>query len=73
MAAMLRRICVLVAGLLLLPGIAGTQEILPKPQIASAVGKVAPNFTLKDEHGRNFRLASMRGKRVLLVFYRGYW
>lgn len=70
---MLKKICLAVAGFLLFPWMAGTQEILPKPQIASAVGKFAPSFVLKDEHGQNFRLASMRGKRVLLMFYRGYW
>jgi hypothetical protein len=48
-------------------------QSLPKPQIATAEGKPAPNFTLKDEHGKTFRLGSMRGKCVLLIFYRGYW
>jgi len=48
-------------------------QVLPKPQITSAQGKFAPDFTLKDQEGRPFRLASLRGKRVLLVFYRGYW
>jgi peroxiredoxin len=47
--------------------------VLPKPQIISAQGKPAPDFSLKDHDGRSFRLASLRGKRVLLVFYRGYW
>ncbi len=58
--------------LLLLANMASAQ-ILPKPQITSAQGKPAPDFTLKDQAGRPFRLASLRGKRVLLVFYRGYW
>jgi cytochrome oxidase Cu insertion factor (SCO1/SenC/PrrC family) len=59
--------------ILLLSGLAAAQQVLPKPQIAFAEGKPAPDFTLKDEHGKTFRLASMRGKRVLLIFYRGYW
>src|SRR5438552_4722195 len=58
--------------LLLLANMASAQ-VLPKPQITSAQGKLAPDFTLKDQEGRPFRLASLRGKRVLLVFYRGYW
>jgi hypothetical protein len=58
--------------LLLLANIASAQ-VLPKPQIISAQGKPAPDFSLKDHDGRSFRLASLRGKRVLLVFYRGYW
>ncbi len=58
---------------LLLSGLAAAPQVLPKPQIASAEGKPAPNFTLKDQQGKIFRLASLRGKRVLLIFYRGYW
>jgi len=58
--------------LLLLANMVSAQ-VLPKPQITSAQGKSAPDFTLKDQEGRPFHLASLRGKRVLLVFYRGYW
>jgi len=46
---------------------------VPKPQIESAVGKPAPDFTLKDQDGRDFTLSSLRGSPVLLIFYRGYW
>jgi cytochrome oxidase Cu insertion factor (SCO1/SenC/PrrC family) len=53
--------------------LAVAQQVLPSPQIASAVGKPARNFTLQDQHGRTIRLASLRGRRVLLIFYRGYW
>jgi cytochrome oxidase Cu insertion factor (SCO1/SenC/PrrC family) len=52
--------------------LAGAQ-VLPRPQTASAEGKLAPDFTLKDQQGKSFHLASQRGKRVLLIFYRGYW
>jgi hypothetical protein len=62
----------LIAPLLMLSAWATCQD-LPRPQIPSAVGKPAPNFILKDEHGKTVSLASMRGKRVLLIFYRGYW
>jgi peroxiredoxin len=48
-------------------------QVLPRPQIASAEGKPAPGFTLKDQQGRDFRLSSLRGQRVVLIFYRGYW
>jgi peroxiredoxin len=58
---------------LLFSGLAAAPQVLPKPQIASAAGKPAPNFTLKDQHGNIFRLGSLRGERVLLIFYRGYW
>ena len=46
---------------------------VPKPQIASVEGKPAPDFTLKDQDGNSFQLASLRGSRVLFIFYRGYW
>jgi cytochrome oxidase Cu insertion factor (SCO1/SenC/PrrC family) len=58
---------------LLLSPLAAAPQVLPKPQVASAEGKPAPNFILKDEHSKTISLASMRGKRVLLTFYRGYW
>lgn len=45
----------------------------PKPQIASATGQIAPDFTLKDQNGNDFKLSDQRGHWVLLYFYRGYW
>ena len=33
------------------------------------VGDPAPDFTLKDQHGRSVTLSSLRGKNVLLVFF----
>lgn len=61
--------------LLLLALLAGnaSAQLVPKPQIASAEGQPAPDFTLKDQGGRELRLSALRGKPVLLVFYRGYW
>jgi cytochrome oxidase Cu insertion factor (SCO1/SenC/PrrC family) len=46
---------------------------LPQPQTAFVNGQLAPDFTLQDESGQPFHLASARGSRVVLVFYRGYW
>ncbi len=46
---------------------------LPKPQSAFVAGEAAPDFTLRDENGQPFNLASARGSRVVLIFYRGYW
>jgi cytochrome oxidase Cu insertion factor (SCO1/SenC/PrrC family) len=59
---------VVVLGLLFLHAIR-----VPKPQIASAEGKPAPDFTLKDQNGHDFTLSSLHGNPVLLIFYRGYW
>lgn len=37
-------------------------------------GTVAPDFTLEDLDGAPVALSSFRGKKkVVLVFYRGYW
>jgi len=46
---------------------------LPKPQIASAAGMAAPDFTLPDQSGQPYHLAEHKGHRVLVIFYRGYW
>lgn len=46
---------------------------VPKPQIASAAGQTAPDFTLLDQSAQPFHLADQRGHKVLLIFYRGYW
>ncbi len=34
-----------------------------------AVGDSAPDFTLKDQHGRAVTLSALRGKNVLMVFF----
>lgn len=44
-----------------------------KPRIASAAGQAAPDFTLRGEHSKPVKLLSLRGQKVLLIFYRGYW
>jgi cytochrome oxidase Cu insertion factor (SCO1/SenC/PrrC family) len=64
-----------VASLALLTLVAMAAQVhrLPQPQIQSAAGQLAPDFTLQDQSERQFRLASLRGNRVLLIFYRGYW
>lgn len=49
------------------------QQPYPKPQIASAAGKLAPDFTLEDSQGKPFTLSQQRGHDVVLYFYRGYW
>jgi peroxiredoxin len=34
-----------------------------------AVGDLAPDFTLKDQHGNEVALAELKGKPVVIVFY----
>jgi peroxiredoxin Q/BCP len=40
-------------------------------QIGNQVGQPAPDFTLKDGNGNEWRLSSMRGKTVVILFYPG--
>ena len=68
------RIAVVVLALVLMgAGLILYKMPVPKPQIASAAGQLAPDFTLTDQSGQPFHLAEQRGHRVLLIFYRGYW
>lgn len=46
---------------------------LPGTASVIAEQQVVPNFTLEDHTGKPFPLASLDGKRVVLVFYRGHW
>jgi hypothetical protein len=46
---------------------------MPASARAPAVGAVAPDFALPDEHGNAVRLSAARGHPVVLVFYRGFW
>ena len=59
------------AGFLLLVHVA-TYQLPPAPK-ELAVSTPAPDFTLPDEAGRPFALASLRGHATVLVFYRGAW
>lgn len=36
------------------------------------VGKIAPDFTLSDQNGKQVTLSKVK-KPTVLVFYRGYW
>jgi cytochrome oxidase Cu insertion factor (SCO1/SenC/PrrC family) len=51
----------------------GQAKPYPKAQVPSAVGQIAPDFTLKDQDGKSFHLADQRRHWMLLFFYRGYW
>lgn len=35
--------------------------------------EIAPEFELVDQEGRHVRLSDFRGRKVVLVFYRGFW
>ena len=46
---------------------------LPAPEQATLELSELPELTLLDHEGQEVALASLRGSRALLVFYRGYW
>jgi hypothetical protein len=46
---------------------------LPGAGLAPGVAATAPDFSLPDQNGQSVRLGSLRGRNVLLVFYRGHW
>jgi len=62
------------AAVFLLATLAGGQ-VAPAPADLNRViaGTLAPDFELPSASGGRLRLSSLRGKNVVLVFYRGYW
>jgi cytochrome oxidase Cu insertion factor (SCO1/SenC/PrrC family) len=68
------RLGLVFAGLITVTVLACAQtKPYPKPQVASAEGQPAPDFILKDQDGKDFRLSGQHGHWLLLFFYRGYW
>jgi cytochrome oxidase Cu insertion factor (SCO1/SenC/PrrC family) len=68
------RICTLfAAACLAVPGAAAQTSMPPYDLERVAVGTKAPDFELPDASGGRLALSSLRGKTVVLVFYRGYW
>ncbi len=51
----------------------GLSYHLPAPTALTASLETAPDPAMKASDGSPFRLSELRGKRVVLVFYRGYW
>jgi len=46
---------------------------LPEKRPSVSVGQAAPDFTAREADGKNFTLSSLKGRPVLLKFFRGYW
>jgi len=46
---------------------------MPDQPAAVGVGDAAPDFTALDAEGASFRLSELRGRPVLLKFFRGHW
>jgi cytochrome oxidase Cu insertion factor (SCO1/SenC/PrrC family) len=72
---MLKRILIGLGVLLIVLGVlVGTALYrYPKAQVAEATRQSAPDFTLTDAQGNSFTLSSLKGHKVVLYFYRGYW
>lgn len=61
-------------GMFLLAILAWGQGSPPTTDLNRVVaGSMAPDFDLPSAAGGNLKLSSLRGKIVVLVFYRGYW
>jgi cytochrome oxidase Cu insertion factor (SCO1/SenC/PrrC family) len=60
--------------LLLLAAVGSAQTPLPPSDLNRVVaGTMAPDFELPSAEGGKLKLSSLRGKNVVLVFYRGHW
>jgi hypothetical protein len=46
---------------------------MPGPTTTTTSMSRAPDFSLTDQHGRTVTLSDLLGRKVVLVFYRGYW
>jgi len=46
---------------------------VPAPSERALAIEQAPDFSLLDQDGRTVGLSDLRGTKVVLVFYRGYW
>jgi hypothetical protein len=48
-------------------------SLLPEPSAATLALAEAPEFALPDHRGDIVRLSELRGRKVVLTFYRGHW
>ncbi len=51
----------------------GLSAMLPAAGGAPRVGQAAPDLSLANHRGEQVTLAALRGRPVVLVFYRGFW
>ena len=52
---------------------AGLKSRLPEKRPSAGVGQPAPDFTARAADGTDFTLSSLKGRTILLKFFRGYW
>ena len=61
-------------GMFLLAAFSLVQAALSPTDLNRVVpGALAPDFELPSATSSNLKLSSLRGKNVVLVFFRGYW
>lgn len=48
-------------------------NLAPRDLNRIRIGQPAPDFTLENADGKKISLSEYRGKKVILVFYRGHW
>ena len=48
-------------------------SMMPAPSAATLALVEAPDFSLADHRGRIVTLSELRGRKVVLTFYRGHW
>jgi len=46
---------------------------MPGETTTTSAMTLAPDFTLTDQHGRPLTLSDLRGRKAVLIFYRGHW
>lgn len=51
----------------------GISYQMPEPTTETLALESAPDFSLTDANGQVVSLASFRGKKVVLSFFRGFW
>lgn len=54
-------------------GPADGHDLAPVDTGRVSVGDAAPDFTLESRTGEAVTLSELRGRRIVLVFYRGHW
>ena len=48
-------------------------DLAPSDLDRVRAGQTVPDFTLQKSDGGDLTLSSLRGKNLVLVFYRGHW
>lgn len=71
MSSIGRPLIVAVLAATVLSGAIASERASPSTPVT--VGKTAPDFSLHDQDGNVVTLSKQRGKKVVLVFYRGFW